>query len=130
MTRSYRFRLEPTASQWRQLEQFAAARRYVWNWGLERRIEHYRLTGRNLSRAELGRELTALKRRETHEWLREADSQSLQQALDDLGNAFRAFFRAGAGFPRFKSRKRDPDRFRVPQRCRLEGQVVIMPKVG
>lgn len=64
------------------------------------------------------------------------DSQSLQQALRDLDSAYQHFFRRARngekkkGFPKFKSRKTDPPRFRIPQRVRLEGSVVSVPKIG
>ena len=38
--------------------------------------------------------------------------------------------RSGPGFPRFKSRKRDPGRFRIPQRVKVDDGKVYVPKVG
>jgi putative transposase len=66
----------------------------------------------------------------------EIDSQLLQQALRDLENAFQQFFRRlrtgekKTGFPKFKSRKTDTPRFRIPQRVRLAGSQVSVPKIG
>ena len=57
---------------------------------------------------QLSAELTALKQQPETAWLKEADSQALQQALKDLHRAFRNFFEKRARYPRFKSRKRDP----------------------
>jgi len=54
----------------------------------------------------------------------------LQQALIDLYNAFEAFFERRARFPRFKSRKRDAARFRIPQRVTLAGGSLTVPKIG
>lgn len=130
LSRSYRYRLAPTAEQRRALGKAAAARRFVFNWGLERRISTYRASARTLTLGELERELVALKRTDEGRWLTDADSQSLQQALRDLDDAFRRFFRGDSRFPRFKSRKRDLDRFRIPQRCRLCGDCVRVPKIG
>lgn len=79
---------------------------------------------------DLNKELTELKRRPGMEWLRDADSQSLQEALRDLDRAFRNFFEKRARFPRFKSRKRDAARFRIPQRVKVAGGEVYVPKVG
>jgi putative transposase len=50
--------------------------------------------------------------------------------LKDLDRAFRNFFERRARFPRFKSRKRDPSRFRIPQRVKLADGKVSVPKVG
>jgi putative transposase len=108
----------------------ADARRFVWNWGLERKVAHYRVTGRNLSRAELSRQLTQLKHRHAYLWLQGIDSQLLQQGLDDLNLAFRAFFAGRARFPRFKRKRTTKATFRIPQRVRLEDGRVRVPKVG
>src|SRR5262249_40398962 len=79
---------------------------------------------------QLSRELTALKRRPETEWLGGADSQALQQALQDLHRAFVNFFEGRSRYPRFKSRKRDPLRFRVPQRVKVFEGKVYVPKAG
>ena len=103
---------------------------------MNRKREHFRRSGKTLSYNQLAAELTLLKQQSATAWLRESDSQSLQQALRDLDNAFQQFFRRlrkgekKAGFPNFKSRKTDPPRFRIPQRVRLEGSQVLVPKIG
>lgn len=105
--------MEPTAEQGQTLNRMAGARRWVWNWGLNRRREHYKLFGKTLSYTALCSELAALKTRLETAWLKEADSQALQQVFKDLCQAFVNFFEKRARFPRFKSRKRDQARFRV-----------------
>ena len=133
---TYRYRLTPTAAQENLLMQFAGARRWIWNWALGQRIAHYQATRRTLPMRNLEAELTRLKQQPETAWLRAMDSQSLQQALRDLEQAYAAFFRrvrAGGrqtGFPRFKSRKTDPPRFRIPQRVTLAGAGVVVPKIG
>jgi putative transposase len=78
---TYRYRLAPTAEQERQLNQFAGARRWVWNWALARSRDHFRQTGTSLSFAALSAELTRLKQQPGMAWLRARHAQSLQQAL-------------------------------------------------
>ncbi|GIW32354.1 MAG: transposase [Meiothermus sp.] len=126
--RAYRFRMEPTQAQNEALLRMAGARRWVWNWGLARRKEVYAATGKGLSYQQQAAELTALKKQPATAWLREADSQLLQQALQDLDRAFKAFFERRAGYPRFKSKKKDQPCF--PQRVKVEGSKVYIPKVG
>src|SRR5919199_1106136 len=77
--RVYRFRLEPTAAQEQSFRQFAGARRFIWNWALQQRREHYQQTGQSLSAKELSARLTALKDQPETAWLRDVDSQLLQQ---------------------------------------------------
>jgi putative transposase len=133
---TYRYRLNPTAAQERVLNQFAGARRFVWNWALGRTREHFQQTGETLSYNDLAAELTRMKRQPNMAWLRDMDSQSLQQALRDLDRAYQHFFRRvrngekKKGFPTFKSRKTDPPRFRIPQRVTREGSFVSVPKIG
>ncbi len=126
----YRFRLKPTSAQEQALGRMAGARRWAWNWALGHRKEHYHDFGKTLSYRALAAELTALKTRPETAWLKEVDSQALQQALIDLCQAFVNFFEGRARFPRFKSRKRDKARFRIPQRVKLEAGMLSVPKVG
>ena len=126
----YRFRMDPTRAQAEALLRMAGARRFVWNWGLARRKEAYAEAGKGLTYNQQAAELTALKKQPDTAWLKEADSQLLQQALKDLDRAFKAFFEKRARFPRFKSKKRDEPRFRIPQRVRVEEGKVYIPKVG
>jgi len=122
--------MEPTRAQGEALLRMAGARRFVWNWGLARRKEAYAATGKGLTYNQQATELAALKKKPETAWLREADSQLLQQALKDLDRAYQAFFSKRAGFPRFKSKKRDEPRFRIPQRVKVEDSKVYVPKVG
>ena len=126
----FRFRLKPNAAQREALGRMAGARRYVWNWALEQRIAHYRETGRGLPAAELSWRLTELKQQPETSWLKDVDSQALQQALADLQRSYVNFFEKRSRFPRFKSRKRDQARFRIPQRVAVAEGRVYIPKVG
>jgi len=122
--------MRPTRSQEQSLNRLAGARRWVWNWGLARWKETYAATGKSISLKQLSAELTALKEKPETAWLKEADSQSLQQVLNDLHRAFTNFFEKRARYPRFKSKKRDPARFRIPQRVKIADGKVYVPKVG
>ncbi|HKP54956.1 MAG TPA: transposase [Chloroflexia bacterium] len=122
------------------LGRYAGARRWVFNWALATRRGYYAHHGKTLPRRELMRQLTALKKREETRWLRDIDSQLLQQAVSDLDRAFLNFFEKRARFPHFKSKKDPSQSFRIPQRCVLNPQdakgegkgkgKVYLPKVG
>jgi putative transposase len=124
--------MRPTQAQAHALNRMAGARRYVWNWGLKRRQDHYKATGKTLPLKTLMAELTRLKRQPGLEWLAEADSQALQQVLKDLYRAYDNHFnpKMKARLPKFKSRKRDRARFRIPQRVKLADGTVVIPKIG
>jgi len=126
----YRFRMRPNAEQGHALNRMAGARRFIWNWALARWKETYADTGKSISLKVLSAELTALKGKPETAWLSECDSQALQQVLADLARAFTNFFERRARYPRFKSKKRDRARFRIPQRVKVDDGKVYVPKVG
>lgn len=128
--KAYRFRLEPSAVQAAGLCRAAGARRFVWNWALARRREYYVEHKEGILTKQLSQELTALKYLPETSWLKSIDSQLPQQALSDLNRAYTAFFARRARFPRFKSRKVDQDRFRIPQRVKIKDDFLYCPKVG
>ena len=126
----FRFRMEPKPDQEQALARMAGARRFIWNWGLARWKAHYQATGKSIALKQLSAELTALKQQPETAWLNEVDSQALQHALKDLHQAFTNFFKKRAKHPRFKSRRTDRARFRIPQRVTVEGEQVYVPKIG
>lgn len=106
---AFRFELDPNDEQRVLLAKSVGARRYVYNWGLERSQRSYELTGRRPRLGELKAELAQLKKSECP-WLYEVSAHIGQQALVDLNAAFERFF-AGlkgggpkSGYPRFKKR--------------------------
>jgi len=145
--KGFKFRVYPNREQRRKLAvQFGHAR-FVYNYYLNLRNETYAETGKNLNYYGTANDLPRLKSDPEFVWLREADSQVLQQSLKDLQTAFDNFFRMHEegtlprgkgkarkdgkpkGFPRFKSR-RDRQSIRYPQRFKLDKQGVYLPKVG
>ncbi len=127
--KAYKFRIYPNRAQQEALAvQFGHAR-FVYNWGLNLRRMHYRETGKGLSYRETTDALTRLKRGEGYEWLKEADSQVLQQKLKDLDRAYINFFEGRGGYPTFK-KKRGQQSIRYPQRFKVKGAKTYLPKVG
>lgn len=128
--KALRYRLLPTPAQGSVFRQWAGARRWVFNYGLGRRIAHYKATGKTLSYNDLAGELTVLKRQPETAWLRDCNAQSLQQALRDLDKAFSAFFAGRSRFPRFKARKRETPSFRLPAEVKVVDGHLYVPKIG
>ena len=126
----YRFRIDPTAKQEEALARYAGARRFIFNWALQRRKETYAQTGKSISWSELSVELTGLKNKPGFDWLKEIDSQLSQQAIADCKKAFDSFFQNRAGFPKFKKKHSAHQSFRIPQRVKLEDGRVYIPKIG
>jgi putative transposase len=128
--RTYQFQLRPNSRQLRDLEKAGAARRFAYNWALETWRQYFAETGRAPSRAYLCRELTKKKRQPGSEWLGEISCQVPQQAVADLWQAYQAFFRGRARYPRFKSRKRGAPRFRFPGPTKVRGDRIHLPRIG
>ncbi len=127
--KAFRYRLKPNKDQEQALAiQFGHAR-FVYNWALARRKDHYKETGKGLNGFALNKELTTSKRDPDFAWLKQADAQVLQQKTKDLDRAYTNFFEGRAKYPNFK-RKDGKQSICYPQRFKLDGQMVYLPKVG
>jgi putative transposase len=127
--RAYKYRLYPTPAQAEFLARQFGCTRYVYNWALEQKSKAYQQTKKGLSRFELDKRLTALKKEQP--WLSEVASQPLQQALIHLDKAFTRFFREKKGYPRFKS-KRGQQSATFPQGFKVDFAAgsLVLPKLG
>ena len=124
---TYKFKLEPTKLQAILLNKHCGASRFVYNYFLNLRKNHYQQENKGLSYNQNSATLTELKKVETTGWLKEVNSQSLQFGLKALDTAFDRFFKKKARFPTFHSRFRK-NSFRVPQNTRIIGNKLVIPK--
>ena len=97
MYKGYEYRIYPNKKQEVLLNKTFGCVRYIYNWGLSKKIKYYQEQSKTLSSFDLTKELTSLKQEK--EWLREVDIQALQQSLRHLDNSFTKFFREKKGFP-------------------------------
>ena len=125
--RTYKFRMYPNAEQRQVLARYFGSVRFIYNHYLAERKRQYEESGRSDNYAKQAKDLVALKRTEGFDWLKEINSQTLQQTLMHLDTAYRNFFNHTADFPKFKSRKRGGS-FTVPQFCYIEDGYVHIPK--
>ena len=102
----------PNKSQEDLLQKHFGHCRYIYNYFLEVKIKHYKETKKTITWIDLANRLPKLK--EENQWLVEIGSQSLQQSIRNLDNAYTAFFRSGKGFPKFKSKHKSRKSFIVP----------------
>ena len=117
----------------------AGAARFAYNWGLERKIAVYQAGEKTPSVIDLNRELNCLKKGELS-WMYKVSKCAPQEALRDLDQAFRHFFRrvkekrSGksivVGFPRFKSRKNGVGSFRLTGVIRIDDNYIQLPRLG
>ena len=136
MEYSYKFRLYPTNAQKNQISRNFGCCRYVFNHFLAQKQEHYKETGKAPTRFQQDKALTSMK--QELPWLKEADSTSLQAALQDLDAAFQNFFRRvkkgeKPGYPRFKSKRNRRQSYKskcVGTNIKVSANAVQLPKLG
>jgi putative transposase len=122
------------------LPQACRAARWAYNWGLARKQEVYRTTGKSPSAIELHRELNALKPTAVS-WLYEVSKCAPQEALRNLDAAFAHFFRrcqlrqqgklrGKIGYPQRKSKKRGLGSFRLTGSIVVFADAIQLPRLG
>lgn len=132
MIKAYKYKLKPTFKQQKQLNMFFGCARFIYNWGLNRKIETYKRTKKSIGYIELAHELTELKKQKETIWLKECVNECLQQSLRSLDASFVKFFRDKQGFPKFKSKKKSKDSIKFIQSVKFDfdNWKVNIPKLG
>ena len=140
ITRGYKTELDPTVKQHMLLCQCAGTARFSYNYGLARKQEVYKESGKTISAIDLQKELTARKHADLP-WLKGVSKWIVQNALRDLDQAYDNFFRrvrekkAGKkpknlGFPKFKSKSQGRGSFRLDKPIRVFEDRIQLPKLG
>ena len=129
--KSYNFRLYPTKEQEDLLSRHFGHNRFVFNHFLRMKVNFYQDNKLNdkksLNYHDTALELTKLKKEEETLWLKEVNSQSLQQTLRHLDNAYNNFFNKRCQFPNFK-KKFSTNSFTVPQHIKVDDGRLYIPK--
>lgn len=113
MNRAYKYRLYPNASQEKDLVQITGSIRWLWNYMLDLNIKTHDQTKKFVFAYDMNFLLPDLKTQ--NPWLKNSPSQSLQQKCIDLDMALKRVWKSGSGFPKFKSKNKAKDSFRIPQ---------------
>ena len=138
--RGYKTELDLTNHQVTLCKKHAGVARWAYNWGLCRRQEVYQAEGRSIWSMELHRELNVLKQTEVP-WMYEVSKAASQEALRDLDNAFRHFFRrcqlkkegkwkGKRGYPQFKTKRTGLGSFRLTGSIHVYEAAVELPRLG
>ena len=123
--KAFKYRISPTDEQAVLLNKHIGSSRFVYNLALECKQMAYAGSQVNLTCFDLIKQLPDLKKE--CEWLKEINSQSLQQPIRNLDNAFTRFFKGQGKFPNFK-KKSNGGSFNIPQNVLLEDNKLIIPK--
>ncbi len=134
--KAYRYELDPNNVQRSSLLQHAGIARFAYNWGLDQRIKLYKDNqgdNRFTDPMKQHKLLNSLKKTQ-FPWMYECSKCAPQEALRDLGRAFKNFQRGlkegtHTGFPKFKS-KGVNDSFRLNGIIRFEGRQIQLPRLG
>ncbi len=116
------------------------AARYAYNYGLKRKQEAYKQGQKTPYAADLHREINALKQSEIP-WMYEVSKCAPQEALRDLDEAFKHFFRkvklkkegkwkGTCGYPKYKSRKKTIGHARFTGSIHVYPDAIQLPRMG
>ena len=127
MMKAYKYRFYPTVEQEQKLASFFGSCRFVYNLGLETKIQAWTSAKKNYTCIDLANQMKILKDTEAT-WLADCPSQSLQMSLRNLDNAYTKFFKGG-GFPKFKN-KYSKQSIQFPQGVKVDfkNSTIFLPK--
>lgn len=128
MLKAYKYRLYPNKEQEEMFAKHFGCVRWVYNYGLQRKIEEYQKDKSKLSWFKINAEIVKLKKKDDYSWLRDVSAQSLQSASRNLDNAFTAFFRKNSRFPNFKN-KHSKKSFQCYQGISVSEKSISFPKI-
>jgi putative transposase len=138
--RAYKTELDLNDAQVSACNQHAGAARFAYNWGLVRRQEVYRTSGKSVWARELHRELNARKQVDLG-WMYAVSKCAPQEGLRHLDSAFRHFFRrcqlkkegqwkGKLGYPKLKSKKQGLGSFRLTGSIAVFQSAIQLPRLG
>ena len=131
MEKAHKYRIYPNKKQEELINKTFGCTRFVYNRYLSKKIETYKNTQKTLTYKECSLDLTNLKKELV--WLKEVDKFSLQNALKDLENAYKKFFKEKTGFPKFKTKKTNRFSYRTNytnNNIEYLGKSIKLPKLG
>lgn len=126
MYKSYKYRIYPNKEQQEIFEKKFGCCRFIYNWGLDKKIKLYKENKEKISCFQLINEMVKLKKEKT--FLKEVPSRALLNSLSNLDSAFTRFFREKKGFPKFKSKHNNYKSFQLLEGCKIEKDTVYLPK--
>lgn len=131
MLKAYKYRLYPNKQQEILLQKSFGCCRWIYNWALKEKHEFFVKENKSVSIFQLDLKLKSLKASEETKWLKEVNSQSLQQALKNLDIAYTRFFKKQGKYPVFKSKKaRNPFQIRNRSQFLLKNRKFLFRNLG
>lgn len=132
VNKGYKFRIYPNKAQCESIAKIFGCYRFVYNRFLSKAKTDYEAIGKSNSAYDNQKELTALKKDPNFAWLKESDSQALNQSIMDLKYAYDRFFKKLGGYPNFKKKtnKQSYTTCVTGNQLQILDNKIYIPKVG
>ena len=128
MIQHMKIRLKPTKEQESLFIKSCGAKRFAYNWGLERFIE-IKKNGETYNKYKLKKEFNQYKKQ--FDWIKEVSSDVTAMAFTNLDIAINNYFNKITKYPKFKSKKHSKQSFYVRyDRLYFKNGKVQMCKIG
>ena len=132
---THKIALDPNEAKRSYYARASGTARFAYNWALAEWKKQY-FAGEKPSEASLRRKLNSIKNQQ-FPWMREVTKNAPQQAIKNLGTAFKNFFAGTGKYPQFK-KKGQHDSFRAdngqdkqhPNAVEVKGKRVKLPVIG
>lgn len=128
MILSHKIRLKPNKEQAVYFVKAAGVARFAYNWGLSQWKSQYD-SGQKVSEWALRKQLNSIKRDE-FPWMMEVTKCAPQQAIMNLGVAFKNFFKTGFGYPQFHKKSIHDSFYISNDQFQVDGKYIKIPKLG
>lgn len=129
MLKTYKYRIYPTKEQEIIFKKHFGCVRFIYNLALETKIMAYKCNKYNYSFFDLSKQIPELKKE--YDWLNEVNSQSLQNAIKNMNQAFINLYKKNSRFPKYKS-KHTKQSFQCPSNTRRidwKNSTLTIPKI-
>lgn len=131
MIKAIKVRLYPNEKQEELMFKSAGVARFSYNWGLAYLIKYYEENKKTLKVGDLRKEFTKIRNSKDFYWLKEVSSEIPQQALKDLGEAYKKFFNKESKFPKFKKKgKCEVSFFHLNNKFIVKDNKIKLEKIG
>ena len=135
MYKGYKFEILPSEEQKVLIHKTIGCNRLVYNRMLRKKIRYYEKNGKSLSKVDIDKRITKLKRKPKFSFLNEVDSASFQCTSEYLHQAYQRFFKGQNKFPAYHSKHNSRQSYTTKFilgniKCLFKQNLVQLPKLG